>query len=1004
MPLQKQTLDISFAQGLDLKSDPFRVQPGRFLALENSIFTKAGLLQKRNGFGYLPALPDATSKGLAIYNDNLLAMSSTALFSYSADNMKWTTKSGLTPVKLDVQSIARPNVQQLSQDTAVASNGLVCTTWEDANNNSYYQVADSVSGEIVVSATALPSGSRTPKVVALGRYFVVVFFRDITGVFHLQSVAIPLNAPGSPIAAQNLNNQVKAMDGALDIIVANNTLYMAFHSASGGDSLQMTALNSTLLQLNTITIAVTPTLIGLNADNAGATPIIWATWYDSGAGSLKAACYDHLMQQILAPMVLVGAGLTLNNLTLSVNAGTAKVFYDNDNAYSFSATKSDFVSKITVTQGGSVGSPAVILRSVGLASKAVYYSSKALTYMLVAYGGSFQPTYFLIDEDGIIISKLAYSNGKGYNTVKILPQMQAISTTLYAGYLTKSQLTPVNKSQGVSAVAGVYAQLGINLASFLINDDVPNSVEIGNNLHIGGGFVWMYDGVKPVEHNFHVWPEDIGTTSSNGAGALTAQQYYYQVTYEWTDAKGNIHRSAPSIPVGVNLVGPDDTITLHIPTLRLTAKEAPNNVKIVIYRWSTAQQTYYQITSIAQPTLNDTTVDSIDYVDTQADSAILGNLILYTTGNVLENIAPPAANVFTLFKSRLFLVDAEDNNLIWYSKSVIEKTPAEMSDALTQYIAPTIGAQGNTGGVKVLAAMDDKLILFKKNAIYYMTGNGPDITGANNDFSEPIFIVGTVGCVNPNSIVLMPNGIMFQSDKGIWLLGRDLSTSYIGAAVENYNENSVLSALTVPGTNQVRFTMDNGVTLMYDYFYGQWGSFTGIDGVSSVLFQDLHTFLDSRGRVYQETPGLYIDGAKPVLMSFTTGWLNLAGLQGFQRAYEVQMLGTYMTPHKISVQVATDYNQSFNQALLIPPDNFNPTYGDDYIYGDETPYGGNSNLEKWRIFITQQKCTSLQFKISEVYDPSFGIANGLGMKLSGLNLVYGVKKAYRTSRAANSAG
>ena len=74
--------------------------------------------------------------------------------------------------------------------------------------------------------------------------------------------------------------------------------------------------------------------------------------------------------------------------------------------------------------------------------------------------------------------------------------------------------------------------------------------------------------------------------------------------------------------------------------------------------------------------------------------------------------------------------------------------------------------------------MDDKLIIFKKDAIYYITGTGPDNTGANGTFSDATFITSTVGCANPSSIVLMPNGIMFQSDKGIWLLDRQLGTTY----------------------------------------------------------------------------------------------------------------------------------------------------------------------------------------------------------------------------------
>jgi hypothetical protein len=90
---------------------------------------------------------------------------------------------------------------------------------------------------------------------------------------------------------------------------------------------------------------------------------------------------------------------------------------------------------------------------------------------------------------------------------------------------------------------------------------------------------------------------------------------------------------------------------------------------------------------------------------------------------------------------------------------------------------------------------------------------------------SPFKCTTTVGCANPNSIAIIPQGIVCQSNKGIWLLGRDLSTSYIGAAVEEYTtSNVVLSAQTVPGTNQVKFVMNSGVVLMYDYYYNQWGT------------------------------------------------------------------------------------------------------------------------------------------------------------------------------------
>ena len=444
------------------------------------------------------------------------------------------------------------------------------------------------------------------------------------------------------------------------------------------------------------------------------------------------------------------------------------------------------------------------------------------------------------------------------------------------------------------------------------------------------------------------------------------------------------------------------SLSINVPTIRLTYKTL-SVPKIVVYRWSTAQQTYYQVTSITSPTLNSKTVDYVTVTDNQSDAQIIGNSILYTTGGEVENISPPAPYTMTLYRQRLFLVDSENPNTIWYSKQVIENTPVEMSDLFTMYIAPTQGSQGSTGAIRVLAPMDDKLIIFKHDAIYYIYGNGPDNTGTNNDFSEPVFITSTVGCDNQQSVVYIPEGIMFQSDKGIWLLTRDMQTLYIGAPVEDFNSQTVLSSVNVPGTNQVRITLDNGIVLMYDYFFKQWGTFEGVPAISSTLYENLHTFVNQYGQVFQESPNQYLDGNTPVTMGFTTGQLNMAGLQGFERAYFFNLIGRYISPHKLQVRVAYNYGDN-DQQTLINPTNYNGTYGDDPLYGSTFVYGGNPTLEQWRIFFQRQTTASFQISVDEIFDPQYGTVAGEGLTISGINVIYGIRGNYARLPAAQSVG
>lgn len=1004
MPLQKQNLNINFAQGLDTKTDPNQVQPGKFLSLENTLFSKGGLLQKRNGNVELASLPDSTYKFITTFSNNLTAIG-TSLAAYSGASSSWITKGTIAPIQLETLSLIRTSTNQSQVDAVVASNHLVCTVFTETSPSTAYKyaIADSITGQNIVAPTALATPSESPRVFVLGNYFIILWSE--TGSTTLKYISIPLNNVTSPSSATTLvsNYAIGGTQLAFDGYVSNNNLYVAYNATDGGGAIRMTYLNSFLVRQTGATgtnVANTKTcdMISVTASSTG--PTIWVSFYKTAGTTGYTLAVDAQLTSVLAATQFVAAG-TLLNITSTAVASTVTIFYELSTVYSYGASlPTNVITKRTCTTAAVLGTATTVARSVGLASKAFLLSGTA--YMLAAYSSAYQPSYFLIDSSGNVVSKVAYSNGGGYLTLG-LPSVTVTSNVVQIGYLIKDLLIAANKTQAPLSTTPVFTQTGINLVSFDFTTDGLNSSEIGKNLHLSGGILWTYDGYQIVEQGFNFYPDNVIVTTATGAGSIAAGTYYYQAIYEWTDNQGNVHRSAPSLAVSQVTTTASSTNTIKIPTLRLTYKTS-NPIKIVLYRWSLAQQTYYQVTSLTSPTLNSLSADSVTITDTLADASIVGNSILYTTGGVVENIGAPATKVSTLFKSRLFLVDAEDQNLLWYSKQVIESTPVEMSDLLTLFVAPTVSAQGDTGPITALSAMDDKLIIFKKNAIYYLTGNGPDNTGANNDFSEPTFITSTVGCDNQNSIVFMPQGLMFQSDKGIWLLGRDLSTTYIGASVEAFNSSEVLSALSIPGTNQVRFTLDTGERLMFDYYYSQWGTFTGAPGISSTLFQSLDTFIDSYGRAFQESVGSYLDGSRPVLMSFLTGSFNMAGLQGYERAYFFYLLASYISPHKIQVSVLYDYNPTAEQVSVISPDNFNGTYGDDPLYGSSAAYGGNPSKEQWRVFLARQKCQSFSIQINEIYDSSFGVQAGAGFTMSGINLVVGLKSGYPRLKDANAVG
>lgn len=1082
MALVKTPVNINFSQGLDQKSDPRAIPIGKFYALNNSVFTKYGLLQKRNGFGPLTSLPDAASVYLTTFDESLVAIGD-HLRSFSEGSNQWIDNGAFQPISFSRIPTVRSALSQTQCDSAIATNGLVCTVYTEISNvtNLYkYTVEDSATGQIIVGHTAIPAGAGTvtgsPRVFVLGGYFVIIFTNTISASVNLECIAISTASPSTlvqthtTIAASYGANSTVSWDG----VVVGPDLFIAYNTSSGGQKVEIASLTSGLV-LNAATIfsASIATTMSMCADVSGTSPVIYAAFWDSAGTTGSAVAVNTALQKLMSDTQWLGSG-SVANVTCTAQSGVLTIAYENVQNYSYdSAIPSNFISQNTITlpatvTTGTVGTDGIVVRSAGLASKAFLMNDTM--YMLIEYSSVFQPTYLLCDLFGNLTATFAYQNGGGSFSASSgylptgLPQAQVIGSTVNVAYLYKDLITSVNKAQGAANAAGVYSQTGVNLASLEYSASTLSTSEIGNSLNLSGGYLYSFDGNIVTEQNFHVYPDNvessIGTdiaiagtvtstsptitaitptgvvigmnitgtgvpantvvlavaattvTMSNNAtgshssetitftGNVSAQQYYYQVIYQWTDAQGNIFNSAPSIPVTATASSGHSFVTIAGPNLRLTNKPG---VKIIIYRWSAAQQEYFQITSLSNPLLNDTTTDSWSYTDLSSDAQILGNGLIYTTGGVLENTGSPACTATTLFDTRLWFVYAEDQNLLGYSKQIIEGVPVEISDLLTFYVAPNAGATTSTGPVRCLAPMDDKLIIIKQNALYYINGSGPDSTGSNNQYSQPIFITSTVGSINQNSIVLIPQGLMFQSDKGIWLLGRDLQTSYIGSPVENSNEFTVTSAVTIPGTTQVRFTLNNKTTLMYDYFFQQWGTFVNLNGVSSTIYQNLHTYISSFGGVFQETPGLYMDNGAPVLMSFTTGWLNLAGLQGYQRAYTLFLNGQYISPHKLIVGIAYDYNSSIYQSTTINPTNFSsPTPSSFGV--PSAPFGTETNVESWRIFFARQRCSAFQLTINEVFDPSMGTAAGAGLTLSGMNAVVALKKGWKTISSAHSAG
>jgi hypothetical protein len=277
-----------------------------------------------------------------------------------------------------------------------------------------------------------------------------------------------------------------------------------------------------------------------------------------------------------------------------------------------------------------------------------------------------------------------------------------------------------------------------------------------------------------------------------------------------------------------------------------------------------------------------------------------------------------------------------------------------------------------------------------------------------------------LGCTNYRSVVLTPDGLMFQSQEGLSLLARNLEVQNVGFPVIDLLTQypNITSAVNVPAQNHVRFTCmanpitfesryaesamwNTGITLVYDYLAKAWTSFNIADPILSspssapattalvwnndYVWASGNGFLinDDAGGIYSENhPGLtgsYYDLTNNgvladgyyVPQTIETQWVATNDIQGFQRCKRVQILGQVYDTCEISLSYAIDYNPSY----------YSVSFGG-------TVYPGNNFSV--RLHIGNQKCEAIRFKITDTTAPF--TTTGQGLNLTRIALTAGVKK------------
>lgn len=461
------------------------------------------------------------------------------------------------------------------------------------------------------------------------------------------------------------------------------------------------------------------------------------------------------------------------------------------------------------------------------------------------------------------------------------------------------------------------------------------------------------------------------TVTNNVVGSIPSGTIPLGSVIESIDSAGNITISNPCTGTyaGVNLVSGDVySIQVGVPYLRFTQK---TDVSLILYRTTNNGTTFYRVNNPITLgfngglVLNDPSQYHAIFTDTVPDAVLIGNEQLYTTGGEVGNINAPSVSSICNFKNRLCYLTPEAPLTWGYSKQVQNGVPVEFNSLeFFENIDQRIGQ------ATAIAQLDDKLIIFGASSKFYVVGEGPTPEGTQNDFTEATKIAGTTGTNNPASVLEIPIGLLYKdSEKGIMLLDRSLQEQYIGADVEAFNSQVITSSSLIPNSHRCIFTLANGQNLVYDYFLNQWE----VDifpsyAVDSTIFENDLCYITQNGAIQQQSPGTYSDNGALIPIYLLTGPVSFAGLQGFERAKEFQLLGTWFSPHNLTINFYYDYSATPGQTVVI---------------NCQT----QPSIYQFRVHLKVQKCEAVQVEIIETDSVA-----GQGFSLSSIAFRVGLKQ------------
>lgn len=1025
---------LGLAEGVDPRLTPL----GTLITAENVCWKKSGRLEKRYGTSVLPRTGTAgntlsAARRIFTRGDELSVIDGDNLWIYSPAAQKWRQASQVPNLGVTWSMLIDPSTGVAAVDSAIVSSKYRVHAWTtgapDAaatNCALYVEVIDHASGSTIIAPTLLlSSGASGVRVVVIGSkaYVVTVSGSDVYA-YTVDPIALTVSSL--------THLRADAAAPVWDATAVGSTLVLAYQSMSA--SISLYAYDATLTQ--TATDVVTgethaPNHIGL----AGASSEPLYVLYDTSASGnpvRMALANSSTLAQTVAPFTIEAIGAT-SATRLGVcrysSSGCVAVYTANrvtPTARTAVNTTSYFVSSVGVVDSTSQR----VTGAVEVTSKPFMFAARC--YMAVsdriatAEGGVANGTVGLNNS----IVEVEVSNKAGVSGIphrylaKVEPLLGCYGAT-NGGPLPQAMLLSSTTALlsvpflGVAPTAFANFRCGVRLVSLTLGTDQPadlwRTLVFGPEAYVSGGVLSASDGYALFDYGFPRAPYVVSReVTSTTLGHMSRGSYLYGGHLEYRSLAGVLHRSSTIQIAGLTLIDVADTDQVTIeysgcslgnkqslargfgatsvaPTLLVVSRNAGNSVGggspgTTLYRLT--YEPGYNVVPVDQTALTE------DFVDTRNDSAIDGGShsitiqpALYTEGGILDDVQPPAFTTMALYQQRLWGIDGSQKQM-WFSKSFFDDqgvAPGFSTSFLAQFEV----------AVTALSTMDEKLVAFAADRLWYFVVDGPSPEGTGGQVQGPVVIQSDVGCTQPRSVVSMPDGIMFASRLGLYLLTRGLELVWIGRPVQDTLDAypTVTSAVLVANRGEIRFTCTTtdgsaGIVLAYNYVEKQWSTarytVNGVYGAplaDACMWQGLWTAVSPNGFVLQENPATCLDGGTTwVPITIETAWYNAGGPVAYQSVRRFTLSGISASNHDLAIAVGFNGEATYSQAPVT------------WVAGSPVTAIGPA-LDAGVTIGTRRKCQAIRFKVTDATPTNPGtypVGTGQGPSFTSMGLEVGV--------------